>query len=367
MPTTSVTYSTSEIRKKIFDLPKDKIKEEDYKSVKNYLEKLKSEFCMLAGQLDKNNFHHFKGMGSINFENRKESFVKDLEDRIDKFNGCCVKAVTPLYASVANPFKALFFDDNEKCADEEVFIKSIEKGCHFFRIRKADKDYQVFKEIDLYLIKSSLSSKISLARFNLSGYPCLYLAESLYLAWEECRRPDFYNANFVRFTNTRRLKVFCLTIPDQLNSVAAFFRAYLSLVCSAKSNDDDKDHWQYHISNLFIQMLSQLERKDIDGIKYLSSRRFEKEDYRMDYSRESAAYVFPPKDIEVEHCGRLASMFSMTKPYSYFFFKMHSLSFRSTRTAITHDYEDTIFAFLERQLIAEPTTPCGEIIKGNKT
>lgn len=95
------------------------------------------------------------------------------------------------------------------------------------------------------------------------------------------------------------------------------------------------------------------------------SKRFEKEDFRFKYSREYAAYVFPPKtDSEDRPCKKLAKKFSITEPYSYFYFRMHSLHIKTSDKALTCEYEDTIFAFLENQLKKERMTPCIDIIKG---
>lgn len=363
------THSFVDLRQKIDFLPKDpSIEEKIKKSANSYLDALREGFIGLLDNLDEHEFHHFAKYSEISSCDRKNKLKNRIEKRISSFNEICLESLKPSCTeSTANKFKELFFDKSNKCRHKEEMTETLKTHTDFYRIRGVKEGYKLYKQSELYTISPSNSSIVSTARFNLSGYPCLYLCESLYLAWEECRRPEFHNANFARFHNSRPLTVFCLTIPENLNSENLIFRAYLSLVCSVKSNDEDKDHWQYRISNLFIKMLSQTGCNEIDGIKYLSSKRFEKEDFQIEYSRENAAYVFPPKDIhETDHCKRLAQMFEMTKPYSYFYFKLHSLHFKSTSKALTRLYDDTVFAFLEEQLKREPTTPCIEIIKDIK-
>lgn len=358
------TYPFVELRHKIDLLPNDSSIVKEIKSAKGYLGALREGFVRLLYDLDEQDFHHFSKYSEVSTCDRKNKLIHKIDKRIKYFNEACLESLKPSCSDkTANDFKKIFFDSSNKCRNQEEMTETIKSHTDFYRIRGVKEGYKLYNQNELYTISPSNSAIVSTARFNLSGYPCLYLSESLYLAWEECRRPDFHNANFARFRNSRPLRVFCLTIPENLNSENLIFRAYLSLVCSVKSNDDDKDHWQYRISNLFIKMLSQTGCNELDGIKYLSSKRFEKEDFRIEYSRENAAFVFPPKDIhETDHCKRLAKMFEMTKPYSYFYFKLHSLHFKSTTKAISRLYDDTIFAFLEEQLKQEPTTPCVEVI-----
>lgn len=355
----------SELHKKIFDLPLD-LNKDDYRSVELYLKSLQSHFMNLAESLDEEEFLHFAKLKGTSAE-RRIDFLDELGKKISEFNAMCRQSLHPSTENKSyDDFVSFFFSKDWECNDPDVMIETIKAGNNFYRLRSSDS-YKLMKKDEMYLIHPSGSANIGMARFNLPGYACLYLAESLYLAWEECRRPDFHKSNFVRFKNDSPLKVFCLTIPEKLNSVNAMFRAYLSLACSAKSSDKEKDHWQYRLSNLFIKMIYQNTRNNIDGIKYLSSKRFEKEDFRLKYSREYAAYVFPPKsDSEVRPCRKLAKKFSMTEPYSYFYFRMHSLHIKSSDKALTCEYDDTIFAFLENQLKNERTTPCVDIINAPK-
>lgn len=337
---------------------------------RDYLDSLKQEFInkikKFVGSPDGiKAFQHFAGIKDKSAKDKYEFLVK-LNKRIEDFNNLCNTCIKPNYKSDDfEKLERLFFDKSGKCKDRKVMTNVIERGRDFYRVRgtKESDPYEVFDHKGMYMIPHNHSSMVGTARFNLSGYPCLYLAESLYLAWEECRRPDFHTANFSRFRNVKKLTVLDLTIPDwqKLNSEAALFRTYLSLVCSVKANDTDRDHWQYRISNLFTRLI--YHHNDIDGIKYSSSKRFEKKKYRLDYGLESAAYVFLPKSVDDRHCKRLASCFEMTKAYSYFYFNIYGINFISTEKAATRVYDNTIFAFFERQLQAEETISCTDVIK----
>lgn len=329
----------------------------------SYIEKLNDFYTSKDGM---EAFNNFKGV-SYKSSHGISAMLKSISERIERFNEVCLKCLKPDSKTVDHDtFVDMFFDKTGKCRDSSVMIQCVDKGMDFYRIRKtSDKNqYELFDYKGMYVIRPDKSSMVGMARFNLSGYACLYLAESLYLAWEECRRPDFHTANFVRFSNRKPLSVFNLTIPDSknLNSEAALFRAYLSLVCSVKAKDDDKDHWQYRISNLFIRMIYQLDSKDVDGIKYMSSKRFENKNFRIEYVKECAAYVFPPKDVTDQHCKKLASLFEMTEAFSYFYFNIFGAKFISSKDPATREYDNTIFSFLEKQLKKQPAIPCHQVI-----
>lgn len=360
-----------DLRNQINELPK-RINSSDYSFAGKYLEELKEKFIesVKTFSLDiegKKEFQHFEKFPDRSEDKIKE-FVSNLDETICRFNEKCLQCLKPdSKARDFDDFVELFFKDNKKCLYEKSMITTITSGTDFYRVRATDKknQYKLFRHKEMYMLAPSLSAKVSTARFNLSGFACLYLAESLYLAWEECRQPDFHTTNFVRFRNKKDLKVLNLTIPEvsRLKSIGAFFMSYLSLVCSAKANDDDKDHWQYRISNLFIKMIYQLEEKYVDGIKYMSSKRFENENFRLEYTKDCAAYVFIPKSVDEEYCKKLASFFDMTDSHSYFYFKMYGKNYVSTSEAATRDYDNTIFAYLEKQLKMEKTTPCIKIIE----
>lgn len=343
---------------------------EDDSSARVYLDTLKDKFIEKVMVFSttttegKKEYNHFEGIEDKT-DAGIEGFLKKLTEKIEMFNKRCLCCLQPISKPKDfEEFVNIFFK-NRECKDGKIMTETIRNGTDFYRIRSTDNRnlYELFDYKDMYMMSSSLSAKVSTARFNLSGYACLYLAESLYLAWEECRRPDFHTANFVRFSNTQKLKVFNLTMPEssKLNSLAALFRAYLSLVCSAKAKDEDKDHWQYRVSNLFIKMIY-MNNRNLDGIKYMSSKRFEDKNFRMEYVKECAAYVFPPKNLDDKYCKKLAALFEMTASHSYFYFKIYGINFISPSKAATRVYDNTVFAFLEEQLKKEKTTPCKDII-----
>lgn len=316
------------------------------------------------GRLDFRHWRNPRGLTCLN------DVYDELDKRISEFNDNTIKYFWHDYDAFETVRQFFFISIDGRVVSKE-YISDVATGTPLYRMRTAEK-YKKHDYNGIYVI-SALNSNIAGAlRYNASGQPCLYLAESLYLAWEELRRPDFHTTNFACFKPTKKLRVLDLTISCKLNNVDALFRSYVALACCAKANDNDKHKWQYVIPNMFMQFLhfNQLKCNGsdnlIDGIKYISSRRFECTDFQFDSSPDSAAYVFPPMRHEKGHCPELKSKFRMTEAFSPFFYEIHRYDFKAISTARTSNYRDTLFGRLEELLQDEKYKLCTDVIKDSK-
>lgn len=228
----------------------------------------------------------------------------------------------------------------------------INKGGDFYRIRNAKK-YVRYDRKGMFAISDKDEKLVGAYRFNPSGYSCLYLASNLYLAWEECRRPDFDTFNFSHFQNTKELTLLDLTIRNRLVSDGHFIMAYLAMLCCAKTTDNDIHNYQYVVPQLLMKALclsrKKSSKKVIDGIKYISSRRYDQKDFLFKDKNLSFAYVFPQsphKDTE-DLCPKLANMFKLSEPRTYFLYKLHRFNF-SPHTAFVSEYQNSLFFQMEQ-------------------
>lgn len=232
-------------------------------------------------------------------------------------------------------------------------VYNIANKTDFYRMRSADQ-YKLYDRNGLFLIPDNMENLVGDYRFNPSGYACLYLASNLYLAWEESRRPDFDKVNFSRFQITRSIDVLDITISPNMLYVENFLMAYITLLCSAKTTDTDKHHFQYVVPHLMMKVLcySQFRAKSnkhIYGIRYLSSRRFDQKDFLFQDKSLSEAYVFPqhPHNAMQKVCPVLSRLFKMTEPRTYFLYKSQCIDFSFNKTALTSDYKGSLFYRLE--------------------
>ncbi len=326
---------------------------------------LKEAFLSEVEKLDEKQMNYLEGKKDEPVDKIKINLIADLDSRIDEINDCMSGAGVLLETS-RDFLKQLLFTDEGKCRYRKDFILNIPKGHNLYRMRGSDR-YQLYDRKGLYIVSEENSCWVGMARFNSSGVPFLYLAESLYTAWEEMRRPDFHRANFVRLETSRELKVLDLTVPDVPNSIQKLVRAYLALACGMKVlNDEEKHHWQYELANLISNVVYNAiaaNKAELDGIRYHSSKRCE-EHFNIDHSRISSAYAFIPKMVAADdYCPHLASKFKMTEASSYFFLKVHRHKFNSVKDPNTSEYQHTIFAELEKILKSQPVVSCSELLK----
>lgn len=327
----------------------------DYDTKISTFEKListaKREFFKYYDDIDVTEFVHVRALSAV--ASTKKSLLREkLYTLITKFNHLAKKYHYD--QTVLLQIYDLFFDKHGRLKRNRG-IEIIDKGKDFYRIR-GSKEYKLFKRKDLFVIADDKENLVGKYRFNTDGNACLYLADNLYLAWEECRRPDFSMANFARFENTRDLNVIRITIPAKMATESDFLMSYFALLCSSKANDDDKHRYQYEVPNLFMEMLKVSCSKggNLDGIHYLSSRRFECEDFLFNAKDIDNAYVFLQREHKSidEVCPKLKNSFIMTKPRTHFLYKTHRFSF-DVSIAYISNYQHSMFYQIENQLKKE--------------
>ena len=326
-------------------------KEAEYKSIETLITTAKDFYIVELGKVDEKAFARTKLRGP-NPAEKKKILLSWMKTQIDNINQIVRRKSDNDMAAAADFYSLLFRKDGTVIYDNIVY--TINHNTNFYRMRAAEK-YELYDRKGLFLISDKLENLVGDYRFNPSGYACLYLAPNLYLAWEECRRPDFDKVNFSRFVNKREVKVINLTIPQDMIYREHFLMAYITLLCSAKTTDKDKHNYQYIVPHLMMEALCSSQRMmeanrktPISGIKYLSSRRFDQKDFLFNNRNLSEAYVFPqhPHKDEEEVCPYLANLFHLTEPRSFFLYKTHSINFQN-RCAIVSNYQESLFYKLE--------------------
>ena len=258
-----------------------------------------------------------------------------------------------------------YFFNNEGGLHNANYSTEIAIHKYFFRMRGSEL-YHVFKRQDLFHIPKDVIRLIGKQRFNQEGVPCLYLGESLYCAWEEVRRKDFEQVNFAAFKNTRKLNVLDFTIKPKLQRKEDFILAYIALLVSGKVDDKDAYKFQYDVSNLFMDVLLSSVAKggNVDGIKYMSSRRYDGIELKMADTSRMYGYVFPPKGTLKSQKTKgkmdewLRNTFKLTEPRTSFMYDVNLIDFDRTKRAITSDYQNTLFYKIEENLKTEEFLYC---------
>lgn len=257
---------------------------------------------------------------------------------------------------------------SENLSKNRIPIIKLKKDISFYRMRGVESYQRLLRE-DMFHIPFSENSAVSSSRYSKAGFPHLYLASSLYIAWEEIGRKDLEKANFSLFKNIRNLYVLDLSVPNNITNYTHILQAYIALfTCICVRDVDSKYHEMYVLPNLISDALLKFRRikekkvgnenvkYQIDGIRYSSSKRLNSEKLLFSSNAISIMYdyVFPPNSIKnPKFCPRLKKMFKLTDGFSLFLYNIHSFNFNNTRVAWTTDYRDSLFYDIERKLQME--------------
>lgn len=333
-----------------------KTQDKVYPNLSDFLSEAKEHYFALFEMIDDDEFTHLKGLGLYDGATRKKRMKDNLSKIINEANEI-IPRVVPNEFDQVEKFYELFFK-KDGTPKPSANIKDLKRDS-LFRIAKADK-YQIWDRARLFALTNNTLNYSCKYRFNQDGYPCIYMASTLYNAWEETRRPDFEMANFARYKPVRDLHVMSIYIEPQMQTYGDFVMAYFSLICAVKTKDEDSYHIQYVVPNLFMSILARSIRlkSGIDGIRYLSSRGYDGEAYRFKSQDISEAFVFPPRmdDKGTIQWDHIKALFRMTDPRNYFYYKIHRFDFGKGAAHVS-DYQDSLFYAIEEQLRKEPPKP----------
>ncbi|RZK39073.1 MAG: hypothetical protein EOO90_20020 [Pedobacter sp.] len=193
---------------------------------------------------------------------------------------------------------------------------------NLYRIRKSDGNYPLTKE-DLFHIPFQTRSRVNTQRFSIPGLPSLYVANSVYVAWEELQRPAISEMQVARLSNNYSLKLLDLTsdifsrnsqlIDNASHGWDLLYRVTvwpLVAACSVKvieTNDPFKP--EYIIPQLLLQWVN---KNMVSGIKYSSSH-IDLSD--SEHDGHFYNIVFPVQTFEMEngYCRILQNAFKSTQ------------------------------------------------------
>ena len=338
----------------------------DISSLEGLLDGVSSFFLNQYNEIDDSEFVSVKYMSHLKLKERKNKLNIELKNLFSDINKLITKACKPGNFNGIKEFYEFFFNNKGELMNKH-YITTIPIGKHFYRMR-GSQNYEVYNRMGLFVIPDNIIHLVGKQRFNKDGIPCLYLGESLYCAWEEVRRKDFNQVNFACFKNTRNLTVLDLTIKPIIRRKEDFILAYFALLVSGKVVDSNAYKFQYEVSNLVMEVIQANIAKNgkVDGIKYLSSRRYDGTELHLADVNRMYGYVFPPKEgdkVEFEKKNLdkwLYQSFKLTEPRTMFMYDIHCIDFNRTRTAITRLYQDTLFYKLEELLKKEKFDYCNK-------
>lgn len=160
-----------------------------------------------------------------------------------------------------------------------TFIKGIDPislsaGARLYKARESSSNY-LFSKDEMFHIPYDKRSKIGNQRYSVSGMPCLYLASSSYVCWEELGRVDFQSCNFCGYTNKVDVPVYDFALPSAITQMSDIKRVCIILACSLSAKRDALFKEEYILPQSLLQALVLRHHyyhldKRLFGIRYLS-------------------------------------------------------------------------------------------------
>ena len=249
-----------------------------------------------------------------------------------------------------------------------LFIKNVESlrlgtmpdGCSLYRMRVGKNGYEEFtSNEEMSHIPFQFNHKVGNERYSMSGFPSLYLGSSVYVCWEEMRRPNIDYANFALFKTTTTIKVVDLANKEHYHFTGEKFTDCLVLACSFPvqfPNDPFKP--EYIIPQMLLQSLVRYNRDNkngekIAGIKYSSTHIIDSK-FWINYpeNRKNRQlfynYVFPAFDRkETGSSTELNTIFQFWNSITYNKLKLMNPDLQSDKSDI---YGRSIFGKIEYKL-----------------
>jgi hypothetical protein len=215
---------------------------------------------------------------------------------------------------------------------------SVPRESALYRLRGIDVSElkHIFDRKELFHAPFDKRGIISTNRYSLSGYPCLYLADSIYVAWREItdgkNTKELYTG--AKFENTQDLRFLTLDSHPFVERIDKFgtdvilknteLFQYAGLfpllaVCSVRVNEGERNY-KFKPEYVFPQFLLEYVRKSsiLEGIKYRSTR--------VESNIEAWNYAIPPEIIDdTEYCPKLKNLFRISDTHNFNFLEPHKV------------------------------------------
>jgi len=256
--------------------------------------------------------------------------------------------------SAMSEFEKIIVDSTTK---EIVLSKHcMKKGTSLYRMR-ANSEYNLYDRKGMFHMPANLLSNLASSRYSMNGFSCLYLGASLYVCWEETRRPDIETVNYVKMVSTRDIELITTLCPNTFQTEQDVIQFFIFALCSKiTTNDSDKFQFAYVFPEMLLHILVHHIGKNGEpyGIKYISSRYFNN-DGNFSFEGLFYNYVIPIcGDIDAKDhlCVALKKSFKVSEPKALYVNCVYGHNKIVSRSR-PNEYVNTLFYKLEKDLNAK--------------
>lgn len=256
---------------------------------------------------------------------------------------------------------------------------TMKKGTYTYRMRNRKEGQFFSSALDIFHAPFNLRNILKTYRYSVPGYPCLYVADSLYSCWEEMRRPNLDGFFYVGFRNLEDVKLLDLRVRRDLTTKKEI-EIYLQMLpwtiaCSMQVKESgDVFVPEYIIPQEIFKWLLKKYRNDRKnaltnpcmGIAYTSAM----EDVWFEFTKNPSDYhladnmallTYVPKELvlaDAGYCPYLSGIFETTRPHCYEYeYIKNSAEFFNKAFKREHysadevkNYKNSYLSFLEDRL-----------------
>lgn len=187
----------------------------------------------------------------------------------------------------------------------------------WYRSRMVDGKERVLKAKDMFHVPFELVRKIGNNRFSISGYPCLYLSNTIWACWEEMKEPSMEDFCTSLLKPTREIELLDLRLPNiaydhEVDKVLCSLP--LIIACSIEVEyPDDPFKPEYAIPQ--IVMLALVNHPRFQGCSFTSTKKIDNFDWPDDLLTNIA---MPVRCVNEEGlCPKLSEYFLITDSINY--------------------------------------------------
>lgn len=248
---------------------------------------------------------------STNINPNKINYVRKIcRKLIDVLHSSYSGRRSTSYIKLKNVIKEFQNEDGFFCEfDSETFL---------YRMRVCDIRKDIARK-ELFHIPFSQIRNIKTQRYSTPGYPCLYLARSIYGCWEEMHRPSVDSTLVSVFKAQNNFGLVDLRIPtkERFEQFKDFYISFFPLIiaCSIPVlKADSVFKPEYIIPQFVLEWL--IEQKfgyECMGLTYTSAF-MNNEFFTLDYEWDNIVMPVQVIKTDLDYCPVLSTIFNWSKP-----------------------------------------------------
>lgn len=214
-----------------------------------------------------------------------------------------------------------------------VRTMKISSSDDWYRVRTKERRGSGFLPKEMFHIPFSKRTEVVNYRYSISGYPCLYLGNTILTCWEEmsCPALDDIVVSRVKLNKAESLPVLDLRMPKLLNEKPLFYDKPedevksdnlqllktwpLIIACSIKTITPESSFKHEYVHPQLLMLALRESMSDMYGVAYTSTHI----DKNIDDSALSYTNVaIPVRKVQATgYCQDLAAKFSLTRGVSF--------------------------------------------------